>query len=59
LPYADLLSASEVSRKFFIISKQILLQNEWHDVNKIWNGTCKYPVDLIQTLKHPRFRKIK
>jgi len=59
LPYADLLSVSEVSRKFLIISKQILLENDWDDVDKIWNGTCKNPIDLIQTLKHPRFRKIK
>ena len=59
LPYADLLSVSEVSRKFLIISKQILFQNDWDDVDKIWNGTCKYPIDLIQTLNHQRFRKIK
>ena len=59
LPYADLLSVSEVSRKCLIISKQILLENDWDDVDKIWNGTCKYPIDLIQTLKHQRFRKIK
>ena len=55
LPYADLLSVSEVSRKFLIISKQILLQNDWDDVDKIWNGTCKNPIDLIHWRKWTTF----